>query len=119
MPFARSAREDRARRSSAFATIPALGFVGISQKVVNVLDPGPGENSLAADAAVLLLQVGEQFHLQIVPGCEVGVSSFAGKRMMPEAIPVKTRHPQSSFGGDDGAVAFSPFRTLAQGDEVF
>jgi hypothetical protein len=33
-------------------------FVCIPKKIVNILDPGPGENSFATDAAVLFLKVG-------------------------------------------------------------
>src|ERR1039457_3021691 len=73
-----------------------LRFVCIPKKIVNILDPRPRENSLTTDASVFFLKVSEQLHFEIVPRCEVGMTSLASKRMMPESIPIQPRHPQPS-----------------------
>src|SRR6202011_5836797 len=58
------------------------------------------------------------FHFEIIPGREVGMSAFAGKRMMPEAIPIESCHPKAGSCRDYRPVPFGIFRAFAQGDEV-
>src|SRR6266849_339096 len=95
-----------------------LRFACVPKKIVDILDSRPGKNSLVTDATVFLLKVSEQLHFQIIPGCEVGVSAFACKRMMPESIPIEARHSESGASRDHGPVSFGIFCTFAQGDEI-
>ena len=57
--------------------------------------------------------------MHVVSRRKVGVATFTGKRVMPKAIPVQSRHAQAGSCGDNGAIAFGIFRTFTQGDEVF
>src|SRR5208283_2252935 len=95
-----------------------IRLMRIPEKIVNIPDPGPRENSLATDAPIFFLKVFQQLHFEIVPGREVGVSSLASERMMAEAIPVKPRHTQSGSGRNYRPVSLCILRTLAQADEI-
>src|SRR6266850_7460609 len=91
----------------------------IAKKLVDAFDPRPGENSLTTHAAVFLLKISQQFHLECVARSEIGVAALAGKGMMAGAVPIKSGNAESGFRRDYGTVAFGIFGAFAQRDEIF
>ena len=83
-----------------------------------VLDSRSGKNALAARVAMLFQNIAEQFDFQVVPGREIRVSTFAGERMMPEAVPIKTRHAQAGPRRDHCAISFRVLRACAQRHQI-
>ncbi len=63
-------------------------------------------------------QVLQKLDLDVVLGGELGVSAFAGERMMTETVPVKSGFAQPGSRRNHGGVAFGLARPFAQGDEV-
>jgi len=58
-------------------------------------------------APILLLEVGQQFHLQSFMAQKSAWPQLASKGMKAGSRPVKTRHSQSSLAEMDGTVALS------------
>src|SRR5881227_3726516 len=90
----------------------------VSKKVVNVLDSWPGENSLTAYAAILLLKIAQQLHLELISGREVGVPALARERMMPEPIPIKPRDSKPGPRRDHRSIALCIFGSFAERNEI-
>src|SRR5439155_13760106 len=110
----------RIRRSTYLFSQP-LGFVfflRVTKKVVDVLDSWPGENSLTAYAAILLLKIAQQLHLELISGREVGVPALASQRMVPEPIPIKARDSKPGPRRDHRSIALCIFGFFAERNEI-
>jgi len=91
----------------------------IAQKTIDVVQPRTGEGPLDAYPAVLGSQVEEQLGFQFVTRGEVGVASFARKRSVNAAIPVRHNLAEARPGGYDEDVTRGIDSPGVQDGEVF
>jgi hypothetical protein len=59
-----------------------LATPGFAQKLINVMQPGPGQHALVADVLEAPQQIAQQLRFQIVAGREIHVAAFGWKRMI-------------------------------------
>src|SRR5207302_119750 len=110
--FFQSKLRDQCRRIGRFGhlfsqPVGLIPFPRVTKEIVDILDSGPGENSLTADTAMFLLKIRQQFLLHIVPGREIGMPSLASERMVAITIPIETGHPKARPRRDHSPIPLS------------